>query len=125
MVVSPKSNENEHPAEQLSVEMSPSMYHAILDLMKANELAVEAEQLFKILEARLGDTVAHTVAEITGIKTPFPQGVEVDLQVGEAPDEIDDSDAYVRESIKQGLRDVLKGDVLTEDEFWQAVADDE
>lgn len=40
-------------------------------------------------------------------------------------EEIDHDDAYVRESIKQGIRDVLKGNVLTEEEFWQAVAEDE
>ena len=45
--------------------------------------------------------------------------VNVDL-----PNEIDDDDDTIRESIKQGMRDILRGDVLTEEEFWKAVAND-
>lgn len=125
MAVSAKTSENEHSAEQMSVEISPGLYQAILRIVRLNESSVGVEQLLEILEDRLGDTVARTVTEITGVATPFPEGLEVDLQVGEILEEIDDDDAYVRESIKQGIRDVLKGDVLTEEEFWEAVADDE
>lgn len=50
------------------------------------------------------------------------------VEHGEEPpfdDDIDDDDDYVREAIKQGLRDALNGNVLTEEEFWKAVGDDE
>jgi hypothetical protein len=125
MAISTKSTEDKHSPEQLSVEMSPELYRAIVDFMKVHELSMSVEQLLEILEDRLGDTVISTVAEITGEATPFPRGVDVDLQIAEADEDIDDDDSYVRESIKQGIRDVLNEDVLTEEQFWKAVADDE
>lgn len=118
-----QQTEHERPPEQLSVEMSPDLYRAILDFLKLKDASIGVDQLFEILEDRLGDTVVRTVAEFTGTVTPFPQGVEVELQV--ADEDIDDDDEYIRASIRQGIRDVLNGDVLTEDEFWKAVADDE
>lgn len=120
MAISAKPPQSHPSAEHLSVEMSPSMYRAIVELMKASELELNAEQFLELLEDRLEDAVALTITEVTGVQTPFPQGVEVDLQVAD-----EDDDSYIRESIKQGFRDVLKGDVLTEEEFWKAVADDE
>jgi hypothetical protein len=125
MAISTKSTEDKHSPEQLSVEMSPELYRAIVDFMKAHELLMSVEQLLEILEDRLGDTVISTIAEITGEATPFPQGVDVDLQIAEADDAIDDDDSYIRESIKQGIRDVLNENVLTEEQFWKAVADGE
>lgn len=117
-----KSTKDQRTPEQLSVEMSPELYRAILDFLKLEDASIGVDQLFEILEARLGDTVVRTVAEFTGMAAPFPQGVDVELQVA---DEDSDDDEYIRESIRQGIRDVLNGDVLTEEEFWKAVADDE
>ena len=40
-------------------------------------------------------------------------------------EDIDDDDEHIRASIQQGYREVLHGEVLTEDEFWKATAEDE
>jgi hypothetical protein len=37
--------------------------------------------------------------------------------------EIDDDDDAIRDSIKQGMRDILSGNVLSEEDFWLTVAD--
>jgi len=125
MAISDKQTNDERPPERLSVAMSPAFYRALVQIIEANETQISVEKVLELLESHLGDTIARTVAEVTGMATPFPQGVEVDLQIAEREDDIDDDDDDVRESLKQGLRDSLRGDVLTEAEFWKAVADDE
>ena len=120
--MSSSSGEHERIPEQVSVEFSPELYRAILQIIQASRTGMSAEQVFELLENHLSETVSQTISEATGVATPFPQGVEVELQVAQ---EIDDDDDAVRESIKQGLRDALHGDVLTEEEFWKAVGEDE
>ena len=47
---------------------------------------------------------------------------------GEMPlsvEDINDDDDAIRAAIRQGMRDVLNGNVLTEEEFWKAVSEDE
>ncbi len=46
---------------------------------------------------------------------------------GEMPlfEDINDDDDAIRAAIKQGYREALRGDVLTEEEFWKAVSEDE
>lgn len=45
---------------------------------------------------------------------------------GEATPFVEDvDDAHIRSSIQQGYREVLNGDVLTEEEFWKAVSKDD
>jgi len=51
-------------------------------------------------------------AKQTGVPSPLLQ-------------DIDEDDASIRASIQQGYREVLSGEVLTEDQFWKAVARDE
>lgn len=40
-------------------------------------------------------------------------------------DDLDDDDEHIRESIQQGYREILRGEALTEEEFWKAAAEDE
>lgn len=46
---------------------------------------------------------------------------------GEMPlfEDINDDDDMIRAGIRQGMRDILTGNVLTEEEFWKAVSEDE
>ncbi len=117
--------QHERVPEQLTVELSSDFYQAILDLIKANEIELGVETVFELLESHLSETVAQTISEATGIANPFPQGVEVDVQIAADEAALDDDDEYVRASIKQGLSDIAHGDILTEAEFWEAVSGDE
>lgn len=55
--------------------------------------------------------------------------IELDAQRNGIPSpllqDIDDDDAYVRNAIQQGYLEAHSGNVLTEEEFWKAVAEDD
>jgi len=54
--------------------------------------------------------------------------IEPDAQRNDIPSpllqDIDDNDVYVRNAIQQGYLEARSGNVLTEEEFWKAVAED-
>src|SRR4051812_36917767 len=103
MTASIKPKDDERPPEHVSVEMSPALYRAIMQILEMHGALVSAEELRGLLERHLSDSIARTVTEVTGVETPFPQGVEVELQIAAPTDEIDDDDDAIRESLKQGL----------------------
>ncbi len=143
MVLHAEKNDAEHPPIRLSIEIPLEVYRLLTQMLAASEVPLSMNDLLDKLEAELGSTLFKTMREATREDTSSLGRVEVELHIvrrqrehgemsaavdkdfDDVEDDDDDDDDDIRASIEQGLRDVLQGNVLTEEEFWKAVAEDE
>src|SRR5215207_9207068 len=98
------AKEEDQSPVRLSVELSPELYQAILRILETSQTPISADQLLKTLEDHFSDALTTTIAEATGVVTPFPQGVEVEIA---SDDDEDDED--IVEGFRQAWREAMEG----------------
>ena len=99
---------------RLSVELSPELYEAISHILASSQTAMTVAELLESLEAHLEGAVASTIMEATGVTTPFPQGVEVEIV-----SEDDESDPT--EGFRQAWKDAMEGNIRPIADLWEAL----
>lgn len=109
-----RAKEKEQSPVRMSVELSPELREAILQLLQSSQASMSVAELLETLEIRLEGAVASTVSEATGVTIPFPQGVEVEI------DSDDDEDDPV-EGFRQAWREAMEGNTRPIADLWEAL----
>lgn len=120
MGLSAKEKDEELQPIRLSVELSPALYEAILQILESSKTSMSVAELLEALEDHLGGALAETVSEVTGVAAPFPQGIEVQI-ISENEDEEPD----LVEGFRQAWREAMEGNTRPIADLWKTLDADE